>query len=90
MLLTNRERLKKNIELFSQIGATDNNGVTRLSLSNEDIIARDKLKAICEQRGLIVTVDDMGTMYATLPGKDNHLPIVMGLTFRFSYKRRTL
>ncbi|MEK4627299.1 MAG: Zn-dependent hydrolase [Solibacillus sp.] len=78
MLLTNRERLKKNIELFSQIGATDNNGVTRLSLSNEDIIARDKLKAICEQRGLIVTVDDMGTMYATLPGKDNHLPIVMG------------
>ena len=78
MLLTNRERLKKNIELFSQIGATDNNGVTRLSLSNEDIIARDKFKEICEQRGMIVTVDDMGTMYATLPGKDNFLPIVMG------------
>lgn len=78
MLKTNRERLKKNIELFSQIGATDNNGVTRLSLSNEDIIARDKLKAMCEQLGMVVTVDDMGTMYATLPNKSGNLPIVMG------------
>lgn len=78
MLITNRERLKKYLELFSQIGATDNNGVTRLSLTHEDIIARDKLKAICEQLGMIVTVDDMGTMYATLPCKTNNLPIVMG------------
>ena len=62
MLKTNRERLKKNIELFSQIGATENNGVTRLSLSNEDIIARNKFKAICEQLGMVVTVDDMGTI----------------------------
>lgn len=78
MLITNRERLKKYLELFSQIGATDNNGVTRLSLTHEDIIARDKLKAICEQLGMIVTVDDMGTMYATLPCKTNNLSIVMG------------
>ncbi|WP_274308011.1 Zn-dependent hydrolase [Solibacillus daqui] len=78
MFKTNRERLKKNIELFSQIGATENNGVTRLSLSPEDIMARDKFKAICEQLGMIITVDDMGTMYATLPCKTNNLPIVMG------------
>ena len=48
MLKTNRERLKQTIELFSQIGATENNGVTRLSLSSEDIVARNKLKEICE------------------------------------------
>lgn len=78
MLKTNRERLKNNIELFSQIGATDNNGVTRLSLSAEDILARDKFKAKCEQLGMIVTVDDMGTMYATLPSQTDNLPIVMG------------
>ena len=78
MLKTNRERLKKYIELFSQMGATENNGVTRLSLSQEDILARNKLKEICEQLGMIVTVDDMGTMYATLQGNSNNLPIVMG------------
>lgn len=78
MLKTNRERLKKNIALFSQFGATENNGVTRLSLSAEDIMARNKLKAICEQLGMVVTVDDMGTMYATLPCQTDNLPIVMG------------
>ncbi|HEY4622471.1 MAG TPA: Zn-dependent hydrolase [Solibacillus sp.] len=78
MLKTNRERLKNNIELFSQIGATNNNGVTRLSLSAEDILARDKFKAKCEQHGMIVTVDDMGTMYASLPSQTDNLPIVMG------------
>lgn len=78
MLKTNRERLKKNLELFSEIGATENNGVTRLALSEEDIIARDKFKDICEQLGMVVTVDDMGTMYATLPSKTDNLPIVMG------------
>ncbi|WP_336045756.1 Zn-dependent hydrolase [Solibacillus ferritrahens] len=78
MLKTNRERLKNSIELFSKFGATENNGVTRLSLSHEDILARNKLKETCEQLGMIVTTDDMGTMYATLPGKSNNLPIVMG------------
>lgn len=78
MLKTNRERLQHNLELFSQFGATENNGVTRLSLSQEDILARNKLKEICEQLGMIVTVDDMGTMYATLQSNSTNLPIVIG------------
>ncbi|WP_339214034.1 Zn-dependent hydrolase [Solibacillus sp. FSL W8-0372] len=78
MLKTNRERLKNSIDLYSQFGATENNGVTRLSLSQEDILARNQLKETCEQLGMTVTTDDMGTMYATLPGKPDHLPIVMG------------
>lgn len=78
MLKTNRERLKNNIELFSQFGATENNGVTRLSLSPEDILARNKFKEICEQLGMTVTIDDMGTMYATLPSNSENSPIVIG------------
>lgn len=78
MLKTNRERLQNTIELFSQFGATESNGVTRLSLSPEDILARNKFKEICEQLGMIVTVDDMGTMYATLPSNSANLPIVIG------------
>ncbi|AMO86814.1 N-carbamoyl-L-amino acid hydrolase [Solibacillus isronensis B3W22] len=78
MLKTNRERLQNTIDLFSQFGATENNGVTRLSLSPEDILARNKFKEICEQLGMTVTVDDMGTMYATLPSNSDNLPIVIG------------
>lgn len=78
MLKTNRERLQKNIELFSQFGATENGGVTRLSLSQEDLHARNKLKEICLGLGMIVTSDDMGTMYATLPNKASHSHIVLG------------
>ena len=78
MLKTNRERLQNNLALFSQFGSTENNGVTRLSLSQEDILARNKFKEICAQNNLIVTVDDMGNMYATLPSESANLPIVMG------------
>lgn len=78
MIKTNRERLQKNIELFSQFGATKQNGVTRLSLSQEDIAARDQLKEICTNLGMTVTTDDMGTMYATLSNNTNNEPIVIG------------
>lgn len=78
MLKTNRQRLQDTLTLFSQYGATDNNGVTRLSLSKEDILVRDKFKEICEKSNLIVSVDDLGNMYATLPSSTDNPPIVMG------------
>ncbi|MHC0038473.1 allantoate amidohydrolase [Pseudoneobacillus sp. C159] len=78
MLKCNADRLEKLIELFSDYGKTENNGVTRLSLSAEDITARKKFQSLCEEIGMTVTYDDMGTMYATLPGKQNLPPIVIG------------
>jgi beta-ureidopropionase / N-carbamoyl-L-amino-acid hydrolase len=74
----NANRLEKLIDLFSLFGKTDNNGVTRLSLSAEDIAARKKFQTLCEEIGMTVTYDDMGNMYATLPGKQNLPPIVIG------------
>ncbi|PLT30619.1 Zn-dependent hydrolase [Peribacillus deserti] len=74
----NSLRLQKLIELFSEYGRTENNGVTRLSLSAEDIAARKKLQALCEEIDMTVQYDDMGNMYATLPGKQNLPPIVIG------------
>ncbi|MDR7237636.1 Zn-dependent hydrolase [Neobacillus drentensis] len=78
MIKCNANRLQKLIDLFSLFGKTDNNGVTRLSLSAEDIAARKKFQTLCEEIGMTVTYDDMGTMYATLPGKQNLPPIVIG------------
>ncbi|WP_026565060.1 Zn-dependent hydrolase [Bacillus sp. UNC41MFS5] len=78
MIKCNANRLEKLIDLFSLFGKTDNNGVTRLSLSAEDIAARQKFQTLCEEIGMTVTYDDMGTMYATLPGKKDLPPIVIG------------
>jgi beta-ureidopropionase / N-carbamoyl-L-amino-acid hydrolase len=78
MKTCNANRLQQLIEVFSEYGKTENNGVTRLSLSEEDIAARKKFQELCEEIELTVTYDDMGNMYATLPGKQNLPPIVIG------------
>ena len=77
-LLINGERLKTTLEQFANFGRTENNGVTRLSLSKEDIRVRDYFRSCCEELGLTVTVDDMGCMYATLAGTENKPPILIG------------
>ncbi|GKU83485.1 Zn-dependent hydrolase [Niallia sp. NCCP-28] len=77
-LLINGERLKESLERFADFGRTKNNGVTRLSLSEEDMGVREYFRSCCEEIGMSVAVDDMGCMYATLAGKEEKLPIVMG------------
>ncbi|MFY3790625.1 Zn-dependent hydrolase [Ureibacillus sp. MALMAid1270] len=78
MFKCNQSRLKDSIEQFSRFGATDNGGVTRLSLSKEDIEVRDYFCECCKNLGLDVRIDDMGNIYATLPGKKDVPPIMMG------------
>jgi beta-ureidopropionase / N-carbamoyl-L-amino-acid hydrolase len=77
-LLINGERLKNELVRFARFGRTENNGVTRLALSEEDRLARDFFRSCCEELGLTVKVDDMGCMYATLEGARNLPPILIG------------
>ncbi|WP_404331823.1 Zn-dependent hydrolase [Mesobacillus maritimus] len=77
-ILINGERLKLTLEEFANFGRTENNGVTRLSLSEEDRLARNYFRSCCEELGLEVKVDDMGNMYATLEGTEDKPPIVIG------------
>lgn len=78
-LLINGERLKNTIEKFANFGRTENNGVTRLALSEEDQKARDYFRQCCEELGMTCRIDDMGNMYGTLEGVDNSKPpIVIG------------
>ncbi|MEH7250851.1 Zn-dependent hydrolase [Neobacillus niacini] len=77
-LLVNGERLKNELERFAKFGRTENNGVTRLALSEEDRVARDFFRTCCEELGLAVKVDDMGCMYATLEGVEDKPPILIG------------
>ncbi|RKQ34689.1 Zn-dependent hydrolase [Oceanobacillus halophilus] len=76
-LLINGERLKQTVEEFADFGRTENNGVTRLALSEVDIKVRDHFKSVCEELGMTVKWDDMGSMYATLEGIDNDKPPVV-------------
>lgn len=78
MYKCNSRRLQELIEQFSQFGATENGGVTRLSLSDEDVLARNYFCECCKALGMDIHVDDMGNIYATLAGKKDVPPIVMG------------
>jgi N-carbamoyl-L-amino-acid hydrolase len=77
-LFVNADRLRETLDRFAQIGRTDNNGVTRLALTKEDILARDTFRACCEELGLTIVSDDMGNVYATLDGTQEAPPIVLG------------
>jgi beta-ureidopropionase / N-carbamoyl-L-amino-acid hydrolase len=77
-ILINGERLKRELERFAEFGRTENNGVTRLSLSDEDRRAREYFRSCCEELGMTVVVDDMGCMYATLEGTETKPPILIG------------
>lgn len=77
-LTINGNRLKQTLEDFSKFGKTEKNGVTRLALSEEDRSVREYFGACCEQLGMLIKVDDLGNMYATLDGKEDKPPIVIG------------
>lgn len=77
-ILVNGERLKSTIEAFADFGRTENNGVTRLSLSEQDVLVRNYFRSCCEELGMSMLVDDMGNMYATLAGTEDGPPVVIG------------
>ncbi len=78
MYKCNEARLKRSIAKFSGFGATEKGGVTRLALSQEDLEARSFFIECCKELGMAIRVDDMANIYATLPGKSDLPPIVMG------------
>ncbi|MBT2654678.1 Zn-dependent hydrolase [Bacillus sp. ISL-18] len=77
-ILISAERLQSTLEQFANFGRTENNGVTRLALSEEDRLARDYFISCCKKLGMMVEIDDMGNIYATLAGIENMPPLVIG------------
>ena len=75
----NGERLWTSIMEMAKIGATAKGGSHRLTLSDEDKVARDLFAAWCAEAGLSMTIDDMGDMFARRAGQDNEkTPVGMG------------
>ena len=74
---TNGERLWDSIMRIGEIGPGAAGGSSRLALTDEDRAGRDLLVAWCEEAGCVVTVDDMGNLFARRDGRDNSRPPVM-------------
>jgi len=77
MYKVNKERLNDKIKTYSTFGDQGNGGITRFSLSPEDIMARDEFVKRMTAIGAEITCDDMANMYATLPGSEPGLPRIV-------------
>ena len=75
----NGQRLWDSIMEMAKIGATENGGSHRLTLSDEDQAGRDLFAAWCADAGLTMTIDQMGDMFARRAGhSDDQPPVAMG------------
>jgi len=80
-LRVDRARLERTFEEQAKIGATARGGLTRLALSDEDRVIRDRMVAWLEQAGCTVRVDRMGNIFGrrpAAPGGDARPAVVMG------------
>ena len=68
------ERLWGELMETAQIGGTAKGGICRLTLTDLDAQVRAWFRARVEALGCVVTIDDMGTMFARRPGQRNDIP----------------
>ena len=78
MIQIDGTRLNASLQELATIGATPAGGVTRLTLSDEDKIARDLLSRWMTEAGLEVRVDDLGNMSGIRPGTEDAPPVYLG------------
>ena len=81
MIRIDRARLETTFHEQARIGATPRGGLTRLALSDEDKVIRDRMVAWLEAAGCAVRVDRMGNIFGRrppAPGGEALPPVVMG------------
>lgn len=69
-------RMEDKIKTFSKFGDTGKGGITRFSLSEEAIAARNEFVKRMEAIGASIVMDDMANLYATIPGTED-LPAIL-------------
>ena len=76
-LKTDGARLWNSLMDMARIGGTPKGGCNRLTLTDVDREGRQLFQRWCEDAGLTVSVDQMGSMFARRAGTDDTLPPVM-------------
>ncbi len=74
----NRQRLEQTIDELGRIGATQQGGLTRLALTDDDRRARDRVVDWMRAAGLRVSVDRMGNVFGERAGTEAAPPVMMG------------
>lgn len=77
MVAVDGARLWRDLMDIAQIGATSRGGSHRLALTDTDKRARDRFAYWCEQTGLTITRDEMGSMFARREGRNPELPPIL-------------
>ncbi|KXF78749.1 Zn-dependent hydrolase [Paramesorhizobium deserti] len=78
-LRINGDRLWESLMEMAKIGPGVRGGNNRQTLTDADAEGRRLFQTWCEAAGMMVTVDKMGTMFATRPGTDAEaLPVYVG------------
>jgi N-carbamoyl-L-amino-acid hydrolase len=72
------DRLIATMKEQAQIGATENGGLHRLTLSDDDRRIREWFTEQCESLGLDVRVDEFGNMFARREGSEDRKPVLLG------------
>src|SRR5690625_5228456 len=72
----NEKRLLETLAISSEIGATKNNGLNRLALTEEDRQIRDQFVQWLNEENLNVRVDDFGNIYGRREGRRRNAPVV--------------
>lgn len=78
MLTTSLYGIADKIKTFNKFGDTGNGRITRLSLSSEELEAREELCKRCKKLGMQIETDDMANIYATLKGDLLDSSIIIG------------
>lgn len=73
----NLNRIIKDIETLATFNATPGNGVTRLSFTKEDRLAREYIKNEMEKIGLKVWEDGYSNLFGRKEGQNPDAPVIM-------------
>jgi N-carbamoyl-L-amino-acid hydrolase len=74
----NLDRFWATLEASAQIGVGREGGLSRLALSDDDKAMRDLFSRWCEEAGLRLEVDAVGSMFARRGGQTDLPPVLMG------------
>lgn len=77
-LRINGERLWRSLINMARIGGTARGGCNRQALTGEDREGRALFKQWCEEAGLTVRVDKLGSMFARMEGRESLPPVLIG------------
>jgi len=74
---TKVERIKKDIEELAKFNSSNEGGLTRFSLTEEDRMAREYLKDQLGKLNVKIYEDNAGTLFARREGTDPDAPVIM-------------